>query len=422
MQVTTQGSKTRKTLARAWQDARPDWQSVSGAAIALIGVRWGAWLIAAGYVLASSEYRPDLPVYVDKEPTLLIVALAQTMALTGIAFIVLPRLGKRRATGEADARPLLVAGLIDFGLATALVYISGGWGSPFFHMTITALIVPAFLLSPRRAMFLAVAYVISYILALYFAGLGPDGNWDDVGRANLFGHLMTGVLVVGAVQVLASLTRELARERDEKQALAAQEERARIAREIHDGIAQSVYMLSLNLETAAEKAEPGSRTQAAVSDLIPLSKQILMEVRHYIFDLRPLLDGDQSLREALANQVREFTSITGVDIDLAIEPQVQVLDPDASVAIYRTVQEALANAYRHGAASQASVKLNTRNGTIELAIDDNGSGFDVEARSKAGGHGLGNMEERARGLGGYLEIRSRAGEGTTVRMMLPTDD
>jgi signal transduction histidine kinase len=234
---------------------------------------------------------------------------------------------------------------------------------------------------------------------------------------------MTGVLVIAAVQFLASVTRELARERDEKQAVAAQEERARIAREIHDGIAQSVYMLSLNLETTAEKAEPGSKTGDAVRELVPLSKQILMEVRHYIFDLKPLLEGGQSLQEALSNQTREFASVTGISIDLNTEPTPDTLTSDASIAIYRTVQEALANAYRHGGASHVSVNLAYGDGLADLVIDDDGTGFDVGQRAKglSSGYGLRNMEERALDLGGFVEIQSDSGKGTRVRMALPFD-
>jgi signal transduction histidine kinase len=419
MHATSRQLRTATRPVRTGAVERRKWLSVSGAAIALIGVRWGAWIIAAFYVLSGSHYRPDVPVYTEKEPLLLIIAFLQTVALTAFALLVRPRLAENRRGAEVTPDPLLISGLLDFALAMALVYLSGGWGSPFYHFAITALIVPAFLVRPAWATILTAVFVVSYVLVLRSAGFGTAGDWDDVGRANLFGHIVTGALVVAAVQFLASVTRQLEQERDERQALAAQEERARIAREIHDGIAQSVYMLSLNLETTAEKAESGSQTGETVRDLVPLSKQILMEVRHYIFDLKPLLQGDQSLREALLNQTREFASVTGISVDLNVGQPARPLSPDAAITIYRTVQEALANAYRHGAASRVSVDLTYNRDEAELTVEDDGSGFDVH--EAAGGNGLRNMEERATALGGFVEVQSAPGQGTRLRMVVPAD-
>jgi signal transduction histidine kinase len=207
----------------------------------------------------------------------------------------------------------------------------------------------------------------------------------------------------------------------EKAELAALEERARIAREIHDGIAQSIYMLSLNLERAAEMADAQPALSERLRGLVGVAKEALLEVRQYIFDLKPLLAGDSSLGSAIAAQLREFGAVTDLAVRLEIEGDELELPVTVASALYRLVQEALANAYRHAAPSRVLVRLEFAPGEVRAEVCDDGRGFDLEALSAngGGGRGLRNIRERVAELGGAVALDSAAGAGTTVRVAVP---
>ena len=124
---------------------------------------------------------------------------------------------------------------------------------------------------------------------------------------------------MAAEQQRAQENLELQRRTQEAE-LAAVEERGRIAREIHDGVAQSIYMLSLQLETCADLAEqqrPGLSDR--LEQLVALSRQSLLEVRHYVFDLKPYLAGEKSAAGIVESQVREFGSVAGVEAEVEVE-------------------------------------------------------------------------------------------------------
>ena len=210
----------------------------------------------------------------------------------------------------------------------------------------------------------------------------------------------------------------------QKEELAALEERGRIAREIHDGIAQSIYMLSLNLEKAAEVASGDAKLSQRLGHLVGLAKETLLEVRHYIFDLKPLLEGDATLTGTIRSQIREFTAVSGLTVELEVEGEERALPMAVSGSLYRIAQEALANVYRHANASTVDVRLAFSERSVSLEISDNGSGFAVEGAEdgSAGGRGLRNMRQRTSELGAEVSISSAPGRGTTVRVVVPVVD
>jgi signal transduction histidine kinase len=204
----------------------------------------------------------------------------------------------------------------------------------------------------------------------------------------------------------------------------AQEERSRIAREIHDGIAQSIYMLSLNLEKAADVAGDDQKLGPRLKGLVVLAKETLLEVRHYIFDLKPLLSGDAGLTSTIQAQIREFSTVSGLPVKLEVEGEERTVPIAVGSSLYRIAQEALANVYRHAQASAIDVHLTFSNDSVSLEIRDNGSGFAVDSVQPAssGGRGLGNMYQRTSELGGQLNVTSVPGKGTTVRVVAPLAD
>ncbi len=226
--------------------------------------------------------------------------------------------------------------------------------------------------------------------------------------------------------------------------LATLNERGRIAREIHDGIAQLLYMLSLNSETslalagrAIKATEQDQKSLLMLKDYlekqVTISKQALWETRHYMFTLQPLINGNTTLTQMITAQVQEFETISGVPTRLRVEGQEEALNGDqrrnqrrlqVGTALFRIMQEALTNAYKHAGASQLDVFLRHQPEGISVEISDNGKGI-LRSDSSAGsdkiysGRGLAGMRARAEELNGTLEVRSHPGKGTSVIASIP---
>ena len=224
--------------------------------------------------------------------------------------------------------------------------------------------------------------------------------------------------------------------------LATLAERGRIAREIHDGIAQLLYMLSLNSETGlalTERISGGNGNDALTSlkgsleKQVAISKQALWETRHYMFTLQPLINGNTTLAQMLTTQIHEFEAISGLKTVLKIEGQAEAFSGDAKrnqrrlqvgTAIFRITQEALTNAYKHAQASQLEVALCYEPESISVEISDNGRGMSSvtmasDAEKLYSGRGLRGMRTRAAELGGTFEIRPATAGGICVAASIP---
>ena len=202
--------------------------------------------------------------------------------------------------------------------------------------------------------------------------------------------------------------------------LIAAEERARIAREIHDGIAQSIYMLSLQLDRLTDQASEGSELATRLRGLTALSKEALVDVRQYIFDVKPLLTGELSLAETMGRQATEFSTVAEVPVTVEVKGDEPAIPVPLRTALYRVGQEGLANAVRHAHASEIELRLEFDDERIRLEISDDGVGFDPPRRADAG-HGLGNIRERIEELGGTCQVRSGPTAGTTIRVEVPVN-
>jgi len=224
--------------------------------------------------------------------------------------------------------------------------------------------------------------------------------------------------------------------------LAAEAERGRIARDIHDGVAQLVYMLSLNTETCAALAHRIAEASEDEEDkevldplaqrldtLVTISKQALWETRNYMFTLKPLISGSSTLTQMLTNQLREFETISGLPVRLEVVGTEEDTHNKGNgtthqtalvgTAIFRITQEALTNAYKHAEATQLHVQLRHLPQAIEVEICDNGKGLTAREPRIYSGHGMRGMRERAEELGGTFEVTTMPGGGVSVKARLP---
>lgn len=223
---------------------------------------------------------------------------------------------------------------------------------------------------------------------------------------------------------LVGIAIERARLFERSTRLAAAEERNRLAREIHDTLAQSVAAIALQLETAEallDSVADVSATQPRVREILGralgLSRATLEEARRSVMDLRAAPLEAASLPEAVQRLIDEMSSGVGVKGKLLVEGE-RPLPARLEMGIFRVTQEALTNVARHAAASRVIVKLAYSEESVCLTVADDGQGFDINA-IPPGHYGLIGMNERAHLLGGTLILESCPGEGTRVALTVP---
>jgi two-component system NarL family sensor kinase len=208
--------------------------------------------------------------------------------------------------------------------------------------------------------------------------------------------------------------------------LAAAEERARLARELHDSLAQSLTAISLQLEAADALAGQGDpRAHAQVREALRLTRDALQETRRVVHDLRAGALQDRPLPEALRELGAAYSRTYGLRVHVTRTGPAGRLTPHLEGGLFRIAQEALNNIVRHARARHAWIRLAVAEDAVTLSVRDDGTGFDprrLPDRAAAGeGFGLTGMRERARLLGGTLRIRSTPGVGTRVEVTAPLE-
>jgi two-component system, NarL family, sensor histidine kinase UhpB len=200
---------------------------------------------------------------------------------------------------------------------------------------------------------------------------------------------------------------------------AQEEERRRLARDLHDEVNQALTAILLRLEALAHDTPP--QRAAEVTELKKLVNQAMEELLNLARQLRPTALDDHGLTAAIDAQLKRFAARTGVEVRLHAEGDPDQLDEDQKSVIYRVAQEALANVGRHAGATAVDVELDVDDHTSELRVRDDGEGFDPAEIARVGsrngtGLGLKGMAERARLAGGELQVLSAPGGGTTVTL------
>jgi signal transduction histidine kinase len=207
------------------------------------------------------------------------------------------------------------------------------------------------------------------------------------------------------------------------QRLAVLEERERIAMDLHDGIIQSIYAVGLMLEYAGlmfdeSPAEARQRLQDSISGL----NEVIRDIRNYILDLRPQRFQSKNLSAGLIELVRAFKANTLITVEVHSADRADAdLTTDQSTGLFHITQEALANIAKHARARAVVMNLRREGQHVILSIQDDGRGFDTSTVKAYTGHGLQNMQERARVMGAQLRIDSAPGRGTLIEVMIKVD-
>jgi signal transduction histidine kinase len=200
---------------------------------------------------------------------------------------------------------------------------------------------------------------------------------------------------------------------------AAEGERQRLARELHDETGQMVTAIKLELADLERTLAGGGRSTQAVERATDLANRALESIRATARGLRPTVLDDLGLVPAMRSLAEEFAGRTGVAVDLRAAPLQAPPAPEVEVALYRVLQEALTNVARHAAATRVEALLATDGGDLVLVVQDDGKGFDAAARPMNGGAGLAGMKERVVGAGGRLIVTSAPGRGVRLEARLP---
>lgn len=271
-------------------------------------------------------------------------------------------------------------------------------------------------LAPLAALLLTViAAVLVYLLGLLGVWHAPPLIW------NYPAVLVLPLLDAATLQVIRHSYRDAAQavQRLAGQLLTAQEqERQRLSRDLHDGVAQDLTTIKLNLELDLARCRQGDQARAEHSLItaVTLADDAIGALRDLLHDLRPLYLETLSLAEVVQMVTQRFTRISGTAVDCQWDAGF-ALPPDGQTHMIRIVQEALANVAKHAAASQVELRLERQPFGWRLSIRDDGRGFDPARPSQ--GMGLVTLRERATLLGGRLRIDSRPGAGVAIELELP---
>ena len=331
---------------------------------------------------------------------------------------------------------VLILSLIDLSFITVGIGISNRFENTYFNFYYPALLGVALIFRRR------ISFAIVTIVAGVYTGMslafepGVDTSVLFDGDEKL---LTVRVISMFAIVVAANLmTRlELQRRREavsaerarmeeniqlEQKAQAAeqevQRERIRISHEIHDGAAQTAYVLSLGLETCMQLTEgSASQLQEKLKALHTQSKHALWELR-YPVNMGPLFEG-RALGQILDDHLNNFRTITSIPTTFAKKGKETELPAVTKQRLFSVAHNALTNTYKYAQASKVSVELAYLNGDLKLSISDDGVGLDVTGLDSSSGHGVRNMRRVAQEMGGSLDMSSAPNKGTTVMVAVP---
>lgn len=306
------------------------------------------------------------------------------------------------------------AGLVlDAVFSLAPLFLTGGLASPFLFYSLCPIIYAA-LIFPRKAA-IGSAFVCS-------ASLVVSMLLADTADLN---YTFAGVYVIACflVAIMPYTTNLSIYRRLEEDAIL--KERKRLARELHDTVAQTLAYVNLKATLVTDTLAKGN-LQRALKELEQMKISLdntYDEVRQAINNLGQSHLDEIDFTSALSHQVHDFSQRNGLKIHLDLSREELHLSPQTADELLRIVGEAIVNVHKHASASAVNIETSRNGNYLELLVKDNGRGFDPDeyGRNRPAGehHGLEIMKERAESLGGTLELISQPGQGTEVRLLVP---
>jgi signal transduction histidine kinase len=278
--------------------------------------------------------------------------------------------------------------------------------------------------------FLTIAtFTFAYSLAEWpweLLAVGGTAVVAGLAQGSSFGPDVAGtvgrVLVVALnVAIMCGLSWGLRLAQRQEERAATEAERSRLAREIHDTLAQGFAGIVTQLQAAEQASDDATRRRHADAALA-LAREGLAEARRSVQALRPIALDALGLRDAVAAAARRWAERTGIPVEVHATGESRPLPTDAEVALLRAAQEALANVERHAEAHRVALTLRYTARGVRLEVLDDGRGFDPAAPRRAdaaGGYGLVAMRERIEALAGDLVVESAPGRGTAIRIEVP---
>ena len=256
-----------------------------------------------------------------------------------------------------------------------------------YYLTVSAAV---FMTRGTGGLYAAAFYLVAYVVC------------------GFFGHILQQAEL--ARQHNQQLIEELRSTQQKLQELAVMEERNRLARDLHDSVKQQVFAISMQLSAARATLRETDKAYSSVMQAEKLAQQAGAELTTLIHQLRPPVLERKSLPEAIKEHVNEWTHQNNIETEMAVsEASVSV---DSEQALFRVLQEALANVARHSRATKAWVRLQSDTNHVTLSVKDNGIGYDTQQIAK--GIGLDSMKERLAAVNGFLDISSFPSQGTCV--------
>jgi PAS domain S-box-containing protein len=272
-----------------------------------------------------------------------------------------------------------------------------------------------------RSQFIAGAYEAED----FFPSLGKEGRWYHFTAS----PIKDGDQIIGAIEILEDVTARRIAEQNLKFYIGQvtrvqEEERKRIARELHDTTVQTLVALIYQVENFIAGKPTLTENELSRLKLIRDNlKNAVDETRQFSRFLRtPILD-DLGLVPALESMRSDFVKSYGLDVSIGVQGTQQRLAPEIELSLFRIIQEALNNAAKHSGSSSAAVRLEFKDDKVRAAVADNGSGFEmpggIGTLPRTGKLGLAGISERVQLLGGSFNIASSRGAGTTLTVELP---
>ncbi len=249
-------------------------------------------------------------------------------------------------------------------------------------------------------------------------------RWYQVSSAPLRDPrgLRPGRLII--LHDITDLKQAQARVLEQQRALAMTDERARLARELHDGLGQVLGYVKMRVQVARELLAEGQQGEvdAYLANLIAVAQDAHTDIREYLLGVRATGAADAAFVSALQQYVRQFSRNYGIRTELTVAPEVSdgALTPTTEVQLLRIIQEALTNVRKYAQATRIQINLAAQNDTVTVIIQDDGQGFDPTQPPASGPtFGLRFMRERAEELRGSLDVQSAPGKGTCINVTIP---